>query len=508
MKCWMLCIFLLAPLSVHAESLKLAFVFQDAMVLQRDVPLPVWGTADPDSEITVTFAGQHSSTRSDRNGNWMVKLNPATASAQPRDLVVASTSTITLHDVLVGEVWLAAGQSNMEFPLSREAHAVDEVQHADLPDIRLMNLAYAGQYLYGKRFDATLSSRLTPDRFFSGSWAHCSPKSARPFSAIGYYFAKDLQKQIGVPVGVINMAVGGSPTEAWIHRNAMAAEASLRSLVEHNWLTTEPLDDWCKQRARQNLGPSPDSTDPTGPNHGYKPGFLWEAGVARLIPFAIRGVLWYQGESNSLTEPRMLQHEALFKTLVTDWRKSWNIGDFPFLYCQLSGIGTASYKSQFWPQFRDQQRRLLSVIPNTAMAVTSDFGNNSDVHFRDKREVAHRLYASAMSLAYGAKGEWEGPLVDSIHRNGSALLVSFTHASGLTTTDGGTIKGFEIAGSDGHFSPADVTFSDSVARLTSSRISSPTSARYDWQPFPDGNVINSAHFPCSTFSIDQGSNVR
>ena len=371
-----------------------------------------------------------------------------------------------------------------------------------MSDVRLLNMSFAGQYVYGTPFKSAIRDRLTPERFYDGSWKPCTPASARAFSAIAYYFARDLRKNLGMPIGVINMAVGGSPTEAWVRRDAMAADPQLRPIVAGNWLTTPPLDDWCKQRGRENLGASPVSVDPSGPNHAFKPGFLWEAGVARLIPFPIQGVIWYQGESNSMDEPRMLQHESLFRTLVSDWRRNWGIGDFPFLYCQLSGIGAAGYRSQYWPEFRDQQRRLLSELPNTAMAVTSDYGNQSDVHPREKREIARRLSAAAMALAYGGKQEWQGPLVDSLSRKGSELKVIFTHATGgLRTSDLTIIRGFEIAGRDGHFYPARATPDGGTIRLTSPQVSTPVSARYDWQPFPDGNVINAAHFPCSTFQI-------
>jgi sialate O-acetylesterase len=506
-----LCLALVCATPVAAVPLKMALVFGDSMVLQRNMAVPIWGTAQAGADVTVTFADQHLNTRADTAGHWRVTLDAMPASADPRDLTVASDTTIRLHDLLVGEVWVAAGQSNMEFSLSRELHAAMEIPAADLPAVRLLDLSFAGQYVYGKRFDPAILARLTPQRFYEGTWKRCSPKSAPPFSAIAYYFARNLQQQLHVPIGMINLSVGGSPTEAWIRRGAMDSDPQLSSLTFGNWLNTPPVDDWCKQRGRENLGPIASDGDPTGPNHAFKPGFLWDAGIARLLPFSIRGVIWYQGESNSLNEARTQQHEPLFRTLVLDWRKSWGLGEFPFLYCQLSGIGTASYKSQCWPEFRDQQRRMLAEIPETAMAVTSDFGNETDVHPREKREIANRLSSAAMVLSYGAKQEWEGPLVDSVKLNNSRLIVKFSHAdSGLTTSDQRPVRGFEIAGKDGRFFDAEASIEASTLHLQSSQVPRPALARYDWRPYPDGNLVNNDRFPCSTFTIGlpESSNVH
>jgi sialate O-acetylesterase len=505
MRRWMLTVMIamsVAMADVRADALELAPVFQNSMVLQQNVPLPVWGTASPGAQVSVSFAGKLQTTHADSNGQWSVRLDAVPASASPRDLEVTSSTTVRLHDVLVGEVWLAAGQSNMEFPLSRELHAATEIPKAGNPDIRLLNMSFAGQYVYGTRFSPAILDRLTLERFYDGSWKQCTPASARSFSAIAYYFARDLQRSLNVPIGVTNMAVGGSPIQAWIRRGAMADDPQLQSIVRGNWLTSPPVDDWCKQRGRENLGSTPVSADPSGPNHPFKPGFLWEAGVSRLIPFPVRGVIWYQGESNSLDKPSMLQHEALFRTLVADWRKQWGIGEFPFLYCQLSGIGTAHYKSEFWPEFRDQQRRLLSELPDMAMAVTSDYGNKNDVHPREKREIGSRLCAAALAIGYGRKEKCEGLLPDSLTSSGAELIVGFAQpVDGLRTSDEQPPRDFDIAGPDGHFYPAEAAIDGKRLQLRSPQVTNPVSARYDWQPFPDGNVINSAGFPCSTFEM-------
>lgn len=221
---------LLPPSAVRAEPPSLASVFTDSMVLQRGVPVPVWGTADAGTPVTVTMADQRKQTKADDKGKWSVTLDAMKADAEPRDLkVVAGDNTPIVRDVLVGEVWVAAGQSNMEWPLANEAHAKTELPTADHPKLRLLNLSYAGQNYFAKPFGPDVLKRLTPDEFYQGTWQPCSPKSAKDFSAVGYYFGKELRQSLEMPVGIIHLAVGGSPTEVWIRRGAMAGDKELVS---------------------------------------------------------------------------------------------------------------------------------------------------------------------------------------------------------------------------------------------------------------------------------------
>lgn len=500
---------LLLPSTAGAAQQSLAAVFTDSMVLQRGVPVRVWGTADAGTAITVTMAEQRKQTKADDKGKWAVTLDAMKADAEPRDLkVVAGAATLLVRDVLVGEVWVAAGQSNMEWPLVNEAHAKGELPTADHPKFRLLNLNYTGQSK--PVFGPDVLKSLTPDGYYRGAWQPCSPKAAKEFSAVGYYFGKELHQSLKVPVGIIHLAVGGSPTEAWIRREALAGDKELVPLLKGNWLENESLGEWCRQRGRDNLALALKEKvelpkDETGPNHPFKPGFLWEAGIARLMPFPIRGVIWYQGESNSLDLRRVQQHDRLFPLLVADWRKQWGLGEFPFLYCQLSSIGTEKgYKSQHWPEFRDSQRRMLAEIPNTGMAVTSDLGHPSDVHPRNKKEVGHRLALLALAKTYDKKVAYIGPLAKSVRRDGSALIVTFDHAdAGLKTSDGKAVAGFEIASEDGVFRPADVEIGKDTVTLTSKLITEPVSARYGWQPFSTGNLTNGASLPASTFLLTQ-----
>ncbi len=498
------------PASALADPLSLNELFTDSMVFQRDIPVPVWGTATAGIPVTVTIGNQFKEVKTDENGNWTVMLDAMKADAEPRELkVVAGQETLVVRDVLIGDVWIAAGQSNMEFAMSREAHASVELSKAEYAQIRFLNLTYAGQYHPARKFGADVLKRLKPDTFYQGKWQPCSPQSAKEFSAVGYYFGKEIHQTLKVPVGVIHLAVGGSPTEAWIRRDAIATEPKLKSMVAGNWLDNPELGEWCLQRAHQNLDGAIKAGqivpgDELGWNHPFKPAFLWESGISRLIPFGIRGVIWYQGESNSLSLRRVEQHSHLFPLLVADWRAQWGLGDFPFLYCQLSGIGTeGGYKSEHWPEFRDSQRRMLAEIPNAGMAVTSDLGHPTDVHPRNKRDVGQRLARWALAKTYQQPMEFSGPIPANVISHDGQLVIKFDHADGLTTSDGQAPHGFEIGEAQGEFHQATAVITDSTITLSSPLVSAPVRVRYAWQPYPNANVVNAAKLPASTFEMSE-----
>jgi len=450
----------------------------------------------------VEFAGRKKTVPADAQGAWKLELPAMRASFEPRILRIADK---TFTNVLVGEVWLAAGQSNMEFPLQNEISATTELPEATNSALRLMNCSFAGQYFFSKPFGPDEIARQTVERFYSGSWQICSPASAKPFSAVGYFFGKELLQKLQVPVGIINCSVGGSPTEAWISRSALASNPDLSPMVHGNWLTNSSLDDWCRQRGHENLDATlkaglPVPEDDLGPNHSFKPAFLWEAGPARLAPFAICGVLWYQGESNSLEERRVRQHGELFPLLVESWRKTWS-QNLPFLYCQLSSIRTNHYQSKFWPGFRDQQRRFLDTIPNTGMAVTSDIGLMDNVHPRDKHDVGHRLAVWALANTYHQPLEYSGPTPQSVVSDAQKTIVHFKHAKGLKTGDGQPLRGFEIAGVDGVYHAASAKIEGDKIVLAADNVSNAVSVRYGWQPFTDANLVNADDLPASTFEM-------
>jgi hypothetical protein len=495
-------------------GLKPAPVFGDNMVLQRDMPLPVWGTAEPNTSVEVSFADRVSRTTADQNGCWKVSLNPLPSSSRPQILHVAAESpggaweTLQFTNVLIGEVWIAAGQSNMEWPLKRDEFAAETLAAAQQPGLRLLNLDFVSKYGFGTAFTHQQLASMKPGSFFNGRWNETSPDTAKPFSAIGFYFGWKLHQELNVPVGIIHLAVGGSPTEAWIRRHAMEGHNSLLPLVSGNWLTNELLGAWCRERGTQNLGQhlvrgDDVPGDDLGPNHPFKPGFLWQAGLEPLAPFAMRGVIWYQGESNAQEPGRVRQHEMLFKLLVDDWRDQWKQGAFPFLFCQISSIGTErGYQAQYWPHFRDSQRRMLASIENSAMVVTSDLGDPVDVHPRNKRDVGHRLALAALGMVYQRDNVTSGPLFAAARHIEREVWISFSYAEGLQTTDGAAPNGFEVAGVDQVFHPVTARIQSDSVVLNCDGITAPAQVRYGWMPFPKPplNLCNAAGLPASTFA--------
>ena len=485
-----------------------ALVFQNSMVLPRDKEIPIWGTASPNTMVFVDFAGQKEKAKADANGKWMVKLKPIQTSKTPEILCISDgNESLELRDILVGDVWLAAGQSNMEWPLRLEAHAGTELPNANYPRIRFLNLGYAGQNYPTRAFGKDVLDRYNSKDFFRGSWQTSNPLDARNFSAVAYYFAVNLNQKLDIPVGIIQMAVGGSPTESWISSDAMAKDQALQPILKGDWVKNPVLDAWCQKRAMENISTGLKANeapkDENGPLHPFKPSFLWNYGIKGLIPFPIKGAIWYQGESNSLSLPRVLQHEQLFKLLVSDWRKQWGLGDFPFYFCQISSIGTEKgYLSHHWPEFRDSQRRMATEMPNTGMAVTSDLGHRSDVHPTNKKEVGRRLALCALAKTYQKNVPQGGPEPKTILQKGNSLEISFDNTlESLKTADGKAPISFEIAGEDGVFFAAEAVLEKATIRLSSPKVQKPVSVRYGWRPFSEGNLINSAGLPASTFYI-------
>ena len=329
---------------------------------------------------------------------------------------------------------------------------------------------------------------------------------------MAWHFGRGLNEKLGVPIGLICPAVGGTPTEAWIRRAALEEHPQLKGLLQGNWLDNELLGEFCRTRGNQNLlraiqAGEPIPGDDLGPNHSFKPAFMWQAGIQPLLPFAIRGAIWYQGESNAETAARVQQHAQLFPLLIRDWRAQWRQGDFPFLFVQLPAL-----KRPDWPAFRDSQRRILSDVPNTGMAITIDTGHPSNVHPADKKPVGKRLARWALATAYQRRGShsYSGPLYDSHQIRGGEMNVSFRHArGGLKSSDGKPLRHFEIAGADGVFHPARATLADSGIVLSNPDVKRPLHARYAWSPFPEPpvNLVNADGLPASPFTTESPDQV-
>ncbi len=425
-------------------------LFHDGAVLQRGVPLPVWGTAGDGMKISVQFAGQNVTTTAS-GGKWMVKLKPMSASAEPRIMKVVGNTTISIENVLVGDVWLASGQSNMERQLGprppqqeltgwREAAAA-----ADFPLIR--------EYKVPLKFTAEPASDT------AGRWMVCSPQTAPNFSAVGFYFARDLQPNIKVPVGIIHSSWGGTVVEAWTSAEALKEQGV-------------------------NVGEFRNQNSPAG---------LYQGMIAPLLPFAIKGVIWYQGESNN---GKALDYRSRFPAMITDWRKRWNSPKLPFLFVQI-----APHKDMK-PELREAQLLTLEKSPNTAMVVTTDAGDANDIHPTHKEPVGVRLALAARALAYGEKIEWSGPLYKSMKISGDRVGLTFTHVGKGLEAKGGDLKGFTMAGADGKFLPASAVIQGTSVIVSSPEVPEPKSVRYGWENVPEVNLFNKDGLPASPFRTD------
>jgi sialidase-1 len=492
----------------NSARVSLPDVLGDHMVLQADAEIPVWGRGPTGADISVTFGEETQRTTVDANGDWQVRLAARKASAKPAKLLIQSgCQRVELNDVLVGEVWVCAGQSNMEWPLSQSTNGGQELAAADHPTVRLLHLV-GGAKGTSLSFSGEQIARLTPQAFCKGEWRVASAESAREFSAVGWYFGHHLQQSLNVPIGLIGPAVGGTPTEAWIPREALAGNPELKGLVAGNWLDNKQLGEFCRTRGEQNLLRALQSGevipgDDLGPNHAFKPGFMWESGVKPLLPYAIRGVIWYQGESNAETAERVRQHQHLFPLLVSEWRKHWGQGNFPFLQVQLPAMNRSD-----WPAFREVQRRLTERLDNVGMAITIDTGHPSNVHPPLKQPVGQRLAEWALGTTYGLKqhATYSGPLFDIVKRKGDAIAVSFRHVGdGLKTSDNLPPRHFEITGADGVFHPATAKMTgQNTITVSSPEVAEPLHVRYAWTPFPEPsvNVFNSVGLPASSFSTE------
>ncbi|MCP4480941.1 MAG: sulfatase-like hydrolase/transferase [Planctomycetaceae bacterium] len=487
----------------QASPLAVAPVFQSDMVLQANQEIRIWGVAPAMQEIQVEFANHSVRVTANDNGKWKAILPPCVSSFQERQLRVrAGNETVELDRILVGEVWLCAGQSNMQWPVQQSSNGRSAMASSSDEGLRLLNFqssvgGNAGVYRQ-EDFDA-----LRSEVFGQGSWEVANAGSVKGFSAVGYYFGKEMRSVLKCPVGLINVASGGTPIESWVDTKFLAGRPNLKKMVTGNWLDNPILDVWCKTRARENLrdgllGIFEMAQDESGPNHTFKPGFMFDATIAPFQPMSIAGVLWYQGESNAESLGRVKQYDQVFPILVESWRKGFQSSELPFAFVQLPALNRP-----FWPEFREHQRRSLSRLSNVGMAITMDVGNRSNVHPTSKQPVGKRLAAWAMSHVYSRDGVKSGPLFESCTPAGDSLEIAFSSVGqGLKSADGKRVVHFEIAGEDGVFYPADAEVEHHLVRLSHEKVPQPIDARYAWHPFPEPpvNLVNSAGYPASPFT--------
>lgn len=486
--------------------LKLPEIFTDSLVFQQKMEIPVWGSSCGNCEVNVAFNGFMKTTFADKGGNWKIKL-PSTKAGGPFSLKVSDkNSSIVLHDILVGEVWLCSGQSNMEFSLAQSKNGSEEITQAQYPQIRFFRMSpkTKARPLVKIAFSDSLIMELGAGHFYGKTtWSTCKPATASKFSAVGYYFGKELHQKLNVPIGLILNAVGGTTTQAFIDSNTLVSHPQLIQFLGNNkdktWLeTAKDVHPWVIERTAENLGAN---IKTKAFLHPFAPTFLFENGIKPIATYAIKGAIWYQGESNA-THPEI--HDALFTALVANWRKTWGQGNFPIYSVQLPKISNRSR----WPEFRESQRRLSENIENSGMVVIIDSGDSLDVHPKDKKLVGERLSLLALARSYDQPLEYSGPVLEKYELTKNEISLYFGHSNQLKPSNGDQIKGlylhgYNLGGSKEIIMEAtNIKIEASKLIITIPKELQLTSLKYAWTPFPICNLVNESGLPTTPFKID------
>lgn len=474
-------------------GLKMPDFYTDNMVLQRNESLTISGFANANEQITVSIGEQKVKTKANSEGQWSVKIMPLATGHKYVLSVESVTKKLVYNNVVAGEVWLCSGQSNMEFMLKQCSTAEQDIPTQPDDMIRMYDIKARWRTDAVKWDKAVLDSVNNLQYLNSKGWRVCSKNDANNFSAIGYYFAKQLRDSLNVPIGIICNAVGGSPTEAWIDRRTL--EYDFPDILA-NWKKNDFIQSWVRSRASLNIANSENNLQ----RHPYQPAYLYECSIEDLTQLNIKGVIWYQGESNAHNKDA---HSKLFKLLVESWRSRWKNKSLPFYFVQLSSLNRPS-----WTWFRDSQRELMKEIDNTAMVVSSDYGNMSDVHPTNKKPIGERLARVALSKVYGKNITPMGPMYKSARVVGRDVYLSFDYGEGLKAKDGKEIIGFELSGEDGIFHKAKAEVVGNELKVWSEELSNPKCVRYAWQPYTTANLVNRDLLPSSTFKSSFGNYIQ
>jgi sialate O-acetylesterase len=465
---------LLLAASAPRAEVSLHPLFSDHMVLQQGIPAPVWGTAAAGEEVTVSFAGQKKSARAGADGRWMVKLDPMKPGG-PHEMTIG---TVTLKNVLVGEVWVCSGQSNMEWSVKASKNAPEEIAAAAFPLIRL--------------FTVPKKPADTPQRDVVGSWKECSPESVPGFSAVGYFFGRELHKARNIPIGLIHTSWGGTAAELWTSRRVLEADPEFKPMIEQQEARMKAFAE-ASEKAKAEGKASPKKPGP-GPTQ------LYNGMIAPLLPYAIAGAIWYQGESNA---GRAKQYQKLFPAMIKNWRDDWGQGDFPFLFVQLANFMKRKPEpaESNWAALREAQTMTLS-LPKTGMAVIIDIGDEKDIHPRNKQDVGKRLALAARHVAHGEDLVYSGPMYDSMKVEGNKARIAFKHVGGGLEARGDRLAGFSIAGEDKAFVWAEAKIEGNAVVVWSDKVEKPAAVRYGWADNPECTLYNKEGLPASPFRTD------
>lgn len=506
----------LGALQAQEAPLKLAGVFGDHMVLQRDQPIPIWGWASAGNEVTVALGDIKAKTKADDQGKWMVKLNSLPAGG-PHELVIQGNQKVTVSDVMVGEVWLCSGQSNMAWKVSQSQDFEKEKGLANHPKIRMM----------------TVDKNATPEiqQDCSGKWIVASPETVGNFSASAWFFGRKLHKELDIPIGLINSSWGGTDVAAWTSGSAQEKNETLNQMMDkfdENAKRYDPekakqrfetaLEKWnvtTKKRKAQGKKQTRKPRLQADPMvNQNRPSNLFNGMINPLVPYGIRGAIWYQGERNAKTIEGGQLYSDQLNMLITDWRTRWGIGDFPFITVQLPNFHKPTEKvvqNTGWVMVRESQLKTLR-LKNTGIAITTDVGMADNIHPKNKQAVGQRLALWALGTTYEKDIVYSGPIFSYFeysgpnnNKNGRCTVFMNHTADGLMASDGGKeIKGFIIAGSDQVFHPAKAYFNKKNGKLfvSSEEVESPIAVRYNWADNPNGNMVNSAGLPAAPFRTD------
>lgn len=491
----------LALTAAARAEVKLPSIISDHMVVQADTTIPIWGWAEPGEQVTVSLGGQSQTATAGADGKWTVKLGKYKAGGEALTLTAKGKNTVTVNDVLVGEVWLGSGQSNMALQVTRVTNAADEIAAAQLPTFRM--------------FTVRSGPAASPQEDCVGTWQVCDVKTVPLFSAAAFFFGRELQKALGVPVGMINSSVGGTPIESWISSEAQENSPELKAAFEEQAKSEAgfnveaakakyeaDLAKWKDAEAKAKAAGKKPPTAPRDPlavrrTKGGVAG-LFNGKIAPLIPYALRGAIWYQGEANS-SKAKAGNYQYQLPLLIADWRTRWGY-DFPFAWVQLPNFDGGPLRD--WPMMREAMLKTLKV-KNTGMAIAIDIGEPKDIHPKNKQEVGRRLGLWALGTVYGKKvASISGPLPAGHKVKGSEVVLEFSHADGGLVAKDGELKGFVIAGEDKQWKPAQAKIDGGKVIVSSAEVKQPVAVRYAWENNPECNLTNGAGLPASPFRTD------
>jgi sialate O-acetylesterase len=488
-------LFLLSASSALAD-VRLPAIFSDHMVLQAQMPIRVWGWADPGETVTVSIGQTSRLAMPGKDGRWEVMLGKLQPGG-PHSLLVRGRNSITIRDVLVGEVWLGSGQSNMAMTVNRCDDFEQEARAATFPLLRM----------FIERSNAADKPQSEP----KGEWVVCSPDAVGTFSGTLYFFGRELHTTLGAPVGLINSSVGGTPIESWISPEAQKKSKALKPLFDAQAAAEakfdaeaaraqheKALERWKEAAAKAKADGKAAPRKPQDPialrERKGNVGGLFNGKIAPLIPYTIRGAVWYQGEANTVAE-KAAYYQHHLPLLVQDWRERWGY-TFPFAWVQLPNYIGAG---RDWPTVREAMLKTLS-LPATGMAITMDIGDPKDIHPKNKQDVGKRLAMWALATVYGRKDvAASGPIADTHKVAGGRIEITFKHAHGGLQAKGGELKGFEIAGEDKAWKPAEARIDGDRVIVSGAEVKKPVAVRYAWENNPECNLFNGAGLPASPF---------